>query len=120
MFITDRANSLQQATGVVLILGFTGISIIIIITAATLALVAKHRRRAHIVAESVPRHTPSHLYLHLCLAVVRHGGGNGIAVFCSLRISLAQSTCRPSGLVAISLRLLSFHASAMSFTGGAP
>ena len=118
MFIRDRANSLQQATGVVLILGFTGISIIIIITAATLALVAKHRRRAHIVAESVPHHTPSHLCLYLCLAVVRHGGG--IAVFCSLRISLAQSTCRPSDFVAISLRLLSFHASAMSFTGGAP
>ena len=113
--LTDGANSFQQvAIGVVLFLGLAGISTIVITTTATLALVAKHRRRAHIVAESVPRHTPSHLCLYLCLVVVRHGGG--IAVFCSLRISLAQSTCRPSGLVAISLRLLSFHASAMSFT----
>jgi len=66
--LTDGANSFQQvAIGVVLFLGLAGISIIIIITAATLALVAKHRRRAHIVAESVPRHTPS----HLCLLVSR-------------------------------------------------
>ena len=68
MFITDRAYSLQQATGVVLILGFTGISIIIIITAEALALVAKHRRRAHIVAESVPRHTPSQPPVSTCVS----------------------------------------------------
>jgi len=76
-------------------------------------------KSAYCCGECAASYTVPAACLHLCLVVVRHGGGNGIAVFCSLRISLAQSTCRPSGFVAISLRLLSFHASAMSFTGGA-
>jgi len=76
-------------------------------------------KSAYRCGECAASYTVPAACLHLCLEVVRHGGGNGIAVFCSLRISLAQSTCRPSGFVAISLRLLSFHASAMSFTGGA-